>query len=171
MLALTLTFLSTNAIGFLVFWETMSLAAMSLIASDHVRQRARHAALVYLGVTAISTVLLFAAFLWYYHHFHSWDFSAWQAAGSLILPALLLFFGLAVKSGIWPFHIWMSYAQAEAPSPVTALMSTVMKLAGIYALIRLLIIDNNDGLILAYIALGLRYCFNSVGIIICFIRA
>ncbi len=154
-LALTLTFLSTNAISFLVFWETMSLAAMSLIASDHVRQRARHAALIYLGMTAISTVLLFASFLYYYRHFHSWDFSNWHAAGSLILPALLLFCGLAVKSGIWPFHIWMAYAQAEAPSPVTALMSTIMKLAGIYALIRLLIVDNNAGLILAYIALAL----------------
>ena len=155
LLSLTFTFLSTNAVAFLVFWESMSLAAMSLIASNYIRQRARHAALIYLGVTTVSTVLVFSSFLMYYHHFHSWDFADWQGAGNLMLPALLLFFGLAVKLGIWPFHIWMSYAQAEAPSPVTALMSTVMKLTGIYVLIRLLIIDNNHGLILAYIALAL----------------
>ncbi len=96
MLALTLTLLSTNAICFLIFWETMSLAAMALIASDHIRQKARHAALIYMGITTISTVLIFASFLWYYRHFHSWYFADWHAAGSITFPALLLFFGLAL---------------------------------------------------------------------------
>ncbi len=155
MLTLCLTFLTTNAICFLIFWETMSLAAMTLIASDHVRQRARHAALIYLGVTTISTVFIFGSFLWYYHLFHSWNFSDWHAAGSLTFPALLLFFGIVAKAGIWPFHIWMSYAQAEAPGPVAALMSTVMKTVGIYTIIRLLIVDNDHGLVIAYLALGL----------------
>ena len=155
MLAICLTLLSTNAISFLIFWETMSLAAMTLIASDHIRQRARHAALIYMGVTTISTVLIFGSFLFYYHHFHSWYFSDWHAAGSLTFPALLLFFGIVAKSGIWPFHIWMSYAQAEAPCPVAALMSTVMKTVGVYTLIRLLIMDNDHGLVIAYLALAL----------------
>lgn len=154
-IALTLTFLSKNAIAFLIFWEMMSLAAMSLTASDFIKQRARYAALVYLAITAITTILLLASFLWYHHHFQSWDFSCWHAAGKIFWPALLLFSGLALKSGVWPFHIWMSYAQAEAPSPTSVFMSTVMKLAAVYILIRLLVVDNDDGLLLGYIALVL----------------
>lgn len=155
LLALVLVLLSTNAICFLVSWEIMALTVITLIASDHIRQRARHAALIYLGMTIFSSLLLTGAFLWYYHHFHSWYFSDWQGAGALTIPALLLFFGLSVKSGIWPFHIWMSQAQSEAPSPVTALMSAVMKKVGIYVFIRLLVIDNDNALILAYVSLAL----------------
>ncbi len=155
LLALVLVLLSTNAICFLVFWEIMALTVITLIASDHIRQRARHAALIYLGMTIISSLLLTGAFLWYYHHFHSWYFSDWHGAGAMTIPALLLFFGLSVKSGLWPSQIWMAQAQAEAPSPVTALMSAVMKKAGIYIFIRLLVLDNDNGLILSYVALAL----------------
>ena len=52
------------------------------------------------------------------------------------------------------FHIWIAHAQcAEATSANNVLMSAVMKKVGLYALIRLLIINNNDGLVLAYVAL------------------
>jgi len=153
-LSLVFTLLSVNAICFLIFWEIMSLTVMMLIASDHIRQRAKHAALSYLAMTIISSVLITGAFLIYYFHYKSWNFSDWTSAGSLLMPALLLFFGLGVKCGIWPFQIWMAHAQSEAPAPVTALMSAVMKKVSIYAIIRLLIINNDSGVVLAYVILA-----------------
>ncbi len=154
LVALVLTLLSVNAICFLIFWETMALSIMALIASDPTKQRAKHAALIYLAMTIISSVLITAAFLWYYYRYHSWNFSDWAGTGSLIVPALLLFFGLGIKCGIWPFHIWMAHAQSEAPAPVTALMSAIMKKVSLYALIRLLIINNDNGIILAYVVMA-----------------
>ena len=154
LLSLVFTLLSVNAVCFLIFWEIMALAIMTLIASDHIRQRAKHAALIYLAMTIISSVLITAAFLWYYYCYHSWNFSDWTSAGTLVAPSLLLFAGLAIKCGVWPFHIWMASAQSEAPAPVTALMSAIMKKVGLYAIIRLLIINNDSAIVLGYVMLA-----------------
>jgi formate hydrogenlyase subunit 3/multisubunit Na+/H+ antiporter MnhD subunit len=150
-----LVLISSNAIVFLIFWELMALSSVALVASDHVRQRAQRAALIYLGSATVSGALLTGGFLWYFHIFKSWDFSEWHNTSSTLGPALLVFFAIAVKSGLWPFHIWMPYAQSEAPSPVAALMSGAMKKVAMYAFIRLLLLNSTDGVVIGYLALFL----------------
>jgi len=150
-----LVLLCSNAIGFLIFWEIMALSSVALVASDYARQRAQRAALFYLGSAIFSGALLTGSFLWYFHKFKSWDFLQWHNSDATIGPAILLFLAIAVKSGLWPFHIWMPYAQSEAPSPIAALMSGAMKKVAVYALIRLLISNNGDGLLIGYIMLFL----------------
>jgi len=150
-----LVLMASNAIVFLIFWEIMALSSVALVASDTVRQRAQRAALIYLGSATVSGALLTGGFLWYFHIFNSWDFASWQNNPSTLGPALLVFFAIAVQSGLWPFHIWMPYAQAEAPTPIAALMSGAMEKMAMYAVIRLFLINCSDGLVIGYLAMFL----------------
>jgi hydrogenase-4 component B len=82
------------------------------------------------------------------------------ASGSLHIPechiaALLIFLGLAIKAGIWPFHIWLPYAHPAAPSTVSALMSGVMIKIALYGMIRILVLRDLDSDLLGYLAIFL----------------
>jgi formate hydrogenlyase subunit 3/multisubunit Na+/H+ antiporter MnhD subunit len=56
---------------------------------------------------------------------------------SIVILAVSFFIvGFGTKAGMAPFHAWLPDAHAEAPSPVSALLSGVMIKVGIYALIR-----------------------------------
>ena len=130
--------LAADAVSFLVAWEVMSLSSATLVISDYRQQRAQRAGIVYLIATRIATGLLSAGFLVIYATTGSWIFQDWGfATASSWLPASLIMCGLLVKAGIWPFHIWLPYAHAEAPSPVSALMSGVMVKIPVYAALRL----------------------------------
>jgi hydrogenase-4 component B len=155
LLSMAFVILSSNAICFFIFWEIMSLSSVALVASDHIRQRAQRAALIYLGACTVSGALLLGSFLCYHQLFNSWDFAAWHNDSSTLVPSVLLLLGIAVKAGLWPFHIWMPYAQSEAPTPVAAIMSGVMNKGAIYATIRLLLLNCEDGMVLGYLALFL----------------
>ena len=54
----------------------------------------------------------------------------------VLLSLALLLAGFGTKSGIIPFHTWLPDAHAEAPTPISALLSGVMIKVGVYALIR-----------------------------------
>ena len=56
----------------------------------------------------------------------------------------MIFIGLAVKAGCWPFHIWLPIAHPAAPAPVSAVMSGVMIKTAIYAMIRFLVQGHFD---------------------------
>lgn len=150
MISMSMVVLSTNALVFLVAWEVMALSSFALVASDHEQHSVQRAALVYLGATRTGTAFLMAGFLWAHHLTGSWDFAAWHlSGGKAIGPALLIFVGLAVKAGCWPFHLWLPIAHPAAPAPVSAVMSGVMIKTAIYAMIRLLVMGHID-----YTALG-----------------
>jgi len=52
------------------------------------------------------------------------------------LALVLLLAGFGTKAGLVPFHTWLPDAHAEAPTPVSAMLSGVMIKVGAYALIR-----------------------------------
>src|SRR4029450_13788507 len=121
MLGMADVVLSANAVTFLVFWEVMSLSSVALVASDQANNRAPRSALVYLGATRVATALLAGGFLWLHALTGSWNFSDWQLSGVTHFWAyLLIFLGLSIKAGIWPFHLWLPYAHPVAPTPVSA---------------------------------------------------
>ena len=145
MVSMSLVVISANAIAFLVAWELMALSSFALVASDHEQHSVQRAALVYLGATRTGTAFLMAGFLWAHHLSGSWSFAAWHLHGSdAIGPAIMIFIGLAVKAGSWPFHLWLPIAHPAAPAPVSAVMSGVMIKTAIYAMIRLLVMGHID---------------------------
>jgi formate hydrogenlyase subunit 3/multisubunit Na+/H+ antiporter MnhD subunit len=149
-------FLSADAITFIVFWELMSLSSVALVVSDYASHKAKNAAHIYLGATRISTTFIFGGFLWMYSLSHSWLFSDWASLGHRPLaPLLLIFLGLCIKAGTWPFHLWLPYAHTEAPAPISALMSGIMVKVAIYAMLRLLLMPATALVPIAYVAIAL----------------
>ena len=156
LLGTLLVLLSANAITFLVFWEVMSVAAASLITSEHVRHRAQRAALAYITASRLATALLTGAFLWMYHQSGTFDFAGWQFQSNSTFPAaLLILLAVCIKAGIWPAHGYLPQSYAEAPGPAAALISGVIGKTAIYLLLRLLVLGNCQHSWVIYIALAL----------------
>ncbi|MCL5102901.1 MAG: oxidoreductase [Armatimonadetes bacterium] len=57
-------------------------------------------------------------------------------ATTVALASAFLIVGFGTKAGIAPFHPWLPDAHAEAPTPVSALLSGVMLKVAVYALVR-----------------------------------
>jgi NADH-quinone oxidoreductase subunit M len=55
----------------------------------------------------------------------------------LSIVALAVFLGLAVKLPLVPFHAWLPAAYAEAPTPVTMLLTGLLSKMGVYGLLRI----------------------------------
>ena len=58
---------------------------------------------------------------------------------SLLLAMLLLVVGLGFKIAAVPFHMWTPDAYQGAPTPVSAYMSVIPKVAGFAAMVRILV--------------------------------
>jgi len=61
-------------------------------------------------------------------------------SGMALLIMAFFIVGFGTKAGLAPFHPWLPDAHAEAPSPVSALLSGVMIKTAIYALARVMTI-------------------------------
>src|SRR5258708_37529415 len=55
----------------------------------------------------------------------------------MIWLAIGVLAGFAVKVPLAPFHTWLPAAYAEAPSPVTMLLTGAMSKMGVYGLLRI----------------------------------
>src|SRR5262249_8525675 len=111
---------------------------------------------IYLVATRIATIFLTAGFLVMSTKFHTVSFASWDFSGQATwLPAALILFGLIIKAGIWPFHIWLPHAHPEAPGPVSALMSGIMVKLPVYAALRFFVLGNLTCSWLPYILLAL----------------
>ncbi len=55
---------------------------------------------------------------------------------ALLLAVVLIIFGYGVKAGVFPFHFWLPDAYTEAPTPVSALLSSVVTGCGYFAVLR-----------------------------------
>lgn len=142
-ISLLLVLVSADAICFLVFWEVMALSSAALVASDHLQKKVRKAAVIYLGATRSASAILCAGFLWMHSLTNSWSFGNWDfSQPSSHWPALLILIGLCIKAGIWPFHLWLPYAYAAAPSTAAAFMSGFMSKVAMFAIVRIFVLGH-----------------------------
>ncbi|RNC72624.1 MAG: hydrogenase [Desulfuromonadales bacterium] len=140
--SLALLPLARDGVLFLVFWEVMALAAFFALATEDWNREVRDAAKIYLVVTHIGTLALFATFSLLRTGGDSFAFpgaatldGTGPLATAIFLTAL---FGCGMKAGMMPLHIWLPGAHASAPSHVSAIMSGIIIKMGIYGLVRIL---------------------------------
>ena len=136
------TVLATNLIEFYVFFELMLVPSFFLIAFYGYGAR-RRIALMFFFWTHVGAVVLLLGLLAMGFFAGGFDFDTIRSNASNIpaqwLPLIVfaLVIGLGVKLAAFLLHIWLPYAHAEAPTPVSALLSPAMIGIGAYGLLRL----------------------------------
>src|SRR6476620_5349131 len=136
------TVLATNLIEFYVFFELMLVPSFFLIAFYGYGAR-RRIALMFFFWTHTGAVVLLLGLLAMGFFAGGFDYSVVKANASripvqwitIIIFAIVI--GLGVKLAAFGLHIWLPYAHAEAPTPISALLSPAMIGIGAYGLLRL----------------------------------
>ena len=143
---------STNLIEFYVFLEGSLISSFLLIAFYGYGDR-RRISLLYFVWTHVGAVVFLTGVLYLGYLMHTFNYmvvidGAMKSVGSVeevvglgaaTLIAALFLFGLFVKMAVFGVHMWLPYAHAEAPTPISALLSpNLIGLAG-YAIARFVI--------------------------------
>ncbi|MGC9116249.1 MAG: complex I subunit 4 family protein [Conexivisphaera sp.] len=141
---------STNLVEFYVFLEGTLISSFLLIMYYGYGDRSR-ISMLYFVWTHVGAVTFLAGALYYGVVEGSFDYlkplgTSLETVGPATalgpmaaVVALLMFVGLAVKMALFGVHMWLPYAHAEAPTPISALLSpSLIGLAG-YAMARFLI--------------------------------
>lgn len=136
------TVMSTNLIQFYVFYELMLIPSWLLINNYGYGDREK-IGMIYFMWTTIGAVILLAGILAAYAITGSFEISSLTQligvsnAGWIAMAMLFAFF---TKMAVFGLHTWLPFAHAEAPTPISALLSPAMIGIGAYAALRLVII-------------------------------
>jgi NADH-quinone oxidoreductase subunit M len=145
------SFTALNFFHWFLFWELSLIPAFFLIKLWGGPRRGP-AATQFFIYTMAGSVALLISFLAIFLSTGSMDFgdlTAMAASGALsqmvtahlgsVMPwlAIGVLAGFAVKVPLAPFHTWLPAAYAEAPSPVTMLLTGAMSKMGVYGLLRI----------------------------------
>ena len=126
-----------------VFMELMVLASVSLTAiSDD--QYGLEAALKYILISSMGTLFLLLGIAAMYATFGSLNMA--QIAQILqkgdlpiLAPAsaVMLLCAFLLKSAVFPFHFWQPDFHTTAPTPISAMLSSIVVKVGVYGILRL----------------------------------
>ena len=134
-------FLAQNLLLFFIFYELELIPLWLLIAIWGGANRA-YASTKFLVITAVSGILILAAFLGIALITGSADFGIRPIlAGQMSLLTQLilmgaLLVGFGIKIPLFPFHTWLPDAHTEASTPVSVLLAGVLLKLGTYGLLR-----------------------------------
>ncbi len=146
------SFTALNFFHWFLFWELSLIPAFFLIKLWGGARRGP-AATQFFVYTMAGSVALLVSFLAVFLSTGSMDFGTlteMASTGALeravtahLGPAMMIWLavgvlaGFAVKVPMIPFHTWLPAAYAEAPSPVTMLLTGAMSKMGVYGLLRI----------------------------------
>jgi formate hydrogenlyase subunit 3/multisubunit Na+/H+ antiporter MnhD subunit len=83
---------------------------------------------------------------------------------------LFFFVGFALKAGFVPFHTWLPYAHPEAPSHVSGMMSGVIIKAGIFGIMRMLLVIKTDYATVGYVILIISLVSGLYGVMLAIVQ-
>ncbi|MGC9158173.1 MAG: complex I subunit 4 family protein [Terracidiphilus sp.] len=146
------SFTALNFFHWFLYWELSLIPAFFLIKLWGGARRGP-AATQFFVYTMAGSVALLVSFLAVFLSTGSMDFGTLTAmastgaleravaahlgAGVSLWLAIGVLAGFAVKVPMIPFHTWLPAAYAEAPSPVTMLLTGAMSKMGVYGLLRI----------------------------------
>jgi hydrogenase-4 component B len=136
LLCLGLVLVTTNGLHFLIAWELFTVSAYFLVTLDRQRRAVRAAGWLYLAASHVAALCLFAFFTLVAVRTGSWELGVMRDRAELAPLFWLALAGFGLKAGLFPLHIWLPSAHANAPSHVSAILSGVTIKIGIYGLVR-----------------------------------
>jgi formate hydrogenlyase subunit 3/multisubunit Na+/H+ antiporter MnhD subunit len=138
--ALNALFLSGDIFNLYVTLELLGLAAVSLVALSRSAE-ALPAAMRYLLVSLTGSLSYLMGVALLYAANGTLDLNTLAAADpgmpSIATAFALMASGLIMKSALFPMHFWLPPAHANAPAPVSAVLSALVVKGSFYILMRL----------------------------------
>lgn len=138
--ALNALFLSADIFNLYVTLELLGFAAITLVALAGNRE-ALQAAMRYLFVSLAASLFYLLGVALVYGQCATVDLPSLAARtqpGPMLWVALaLMTSGLIAKAALFPMHFWLPPAHANAPAPVSALLSALVVKGAFYILLRL----------------------------------
>lgn len=130
--------LATNMIEFFIAWELMLVPSYFLILFWGFPETRKRTALKFWLYTQSGAVCILIGFGLLYAQGGSFVLANIAANGSLVflIIFILLAAGFLVKMAVFPLHWWLPPVHAEAPTPISVLLSGAMIETGAYALVR-----------------------------------
>ncbi len=126
-----------DLVSFYLGFALMGLAAYGLVVHEGT-PAVRRAGRVYLVMTLVSEVALFAGFLLLYMRTQSLTPAAEALAGAGPLELGLVTLAFSVKAGLIGVHLWLPLAHPAAPVPASAVLSGAMIKAALIGWMRYL---------------------------------
>lgn len=134
--SLAALWLSADLFNFYVTLELLSLTAVALVALAG--PRAWKPALNYLLLSLGASLFYLLGVALFYARYGILDTGLLaemtQDDGITRLALLLMTAGLMLKAALWPLHLWLPPAHAAAPTPVSALLSSLVVKAPLFIL-------------------------------------
>jgi hydrogenase-4 component B len=127
---------AANGLHFLIGWEIFTVSAYFLITTERQRPQVRAAGWLYLAASHAGTLCLFAFFSLLAVRTGSWELGPMAGRADLAPLFWLALVGFGIKAGVFPLHIWLPSAHANAPTHVSAILSGMAIKMGIYGLVR-----------------------------------
>lgn len=134
-------FLAADWISFFIAWEFASV--LTLLIVGHKKRAAFAAGVWYFALSALGSLFLLTGAWWVVRYNGSFEISNtiqtlvhWIVTGRVRAWVVLGLFSMAflTKAALFPFHMWPSFAHAEAPDDFSAFLSGVLIKYGVYGL-------------------------------------
>ena len=156
--------LATNMIEFFIAWEIMLVPSYFLILFWGFPETRKRTALKFWLYTQSGAVCILIGFGLLYAQGGSFVLANIVANGDIIFKVIfiLLAAGFLVKMAVFPIHWWLPPVHAEAPTPISVLLSGAMIETGAYALVRFGTLTLNDA------AISLSFWVAGLGVITMF---
>jgi NADH-quinone oxidoreductase subunit M len=135
--------LSSNLLQFYIFWELMLIPSYFLIVFWGTPERAVRIGFKYFIFTHVGAVCLLFGILTTYIYTGTFELTELTRriqtipSNVALIVFILMLIGFMVKMAVFPVHTWLPDAHAEAPTPISAMLSGVMIKCGAYAVVRI----------------------------------
>jgi len=140
-LGLTGLFFTGDAFNFYVFFE-ISMVAAYVLASYGESPRQLRAALIFIVVNLLGSVLFLVGIAAMYHNTGWLDMDRISVQtpvleeNPVILTATIIFVAFSIKLGLFPFHFWLPAVYTGTRPAVAAILSGALANIGSYGLLR-----------------------------------
>ena len=139
--ALHALFLSSDIFNWYVTLELSGLAAVALISLSN-KPEALAGSMRYLLLALFASLFYLLGVTLLYGQYGTLDLNGLsrvvQSTPATTVAMGLMTLGLITKAALFPLHFWLPPAHANAPSPVSAVLSALVVKGGFYILLRLM---------------------------------